>query len=59
MKTNQILGIVLLVLSVLFFGIFIWWGTTEYKADYAVGICIVAIGTFISGLISFFTDCEL
>lgn len=50
MKTHKILGFILISLSVLFFGFFIWWGTTQYKSGFGVGIILVAIGTFVGGL---------
>ena len=56
MKIYKTFGIFLIALSVIFFGIFIWWGTTIYKPEFAIGIIIVAIGTFIAGMISFLTD---
>lgn len=55
MKTHKILGIILISLSVLFFGFFIWWGTTQYDTSFSVGIILVAMGTFVSGIYVIYT----
>ena len=58
MNANYILGFTLIFLSVLFFGVFIWWGTTPYNPSYAFGIILVAIGTFIAGILSLYNPFE-
>lgn len=50
---KQTLGLLLILLSIVFFGIFIWWGTTTYKVEFATGIVLVAVGTFLTGCIMF------
>lgn len=57
-KQNKILGIILMLLSIVFFGVYIWWGTTTYQSGYAVGIILVAMGTFIAGIITLHTKFE-
>lgn len=47
------LSISLIVLGVLFFVVYLWWGYSHMDDRYAVGIWLVAVGTFISGLIGF------
>ena len=50
MDKHDILGIILIIFSIIFFGFFIWWGTTTYNPNFGIGIIIVAIGTFLSGI---------
>ncbi|MEP7170602.1 MAG: hypothetical protein ABI855_14625 [Bacteroidota bacterium] len=53
LNKKEITGIILMIVSVIFFSIFIWWGTTSYKPDFAVGIIIMASGIFMSGILTF------
>lgn len=50
MNNNRPLGIILIALSIVFFGLFVWWGTTEYKPPFGIGIIFTAFGTFITGI---------
>jgi hypothetical protein len=46
-------GIVLMMAAMVFFTVFIWWGTTSYPSEFAVGIIILAGGIFLSGIVTF------
>lgn len=48
----------LMLLGVIFFGVYLWWAA-NYNATQGVwgaGIWLVAVGTFLTGAITFFGD---
>jgi len=53
MSKKEKIGIVLMVVAMVFFGLFIWWGTTTYPPEFAVGIIILAGGIFLAGIVTF------
>lgn len=53
LSRKEITGIILMIVSVIYFSIFIWWGTTSYHPEFAVGIILVASGFFLSGILTF------
>ena len=58
MKAHKILGIILIILSILFFGLFVWWGTTTYNGEFAVGILLIVVLLFITGIIAIYNPIE-
>lgn len=46
---KKIVGLTLMILSILFFFIFLWWGVQNLNHNYAVGIILVSIGAYITG----------
>lgn len=53
LNKKEITGIILMIVSIFFFAIFIWWGTRTYNPDFAVGIILVASVFFVSGILTF------
>lgn len=48
----------LMLLGVIFFGVYLWWAA-NYNATqggWGAGIWLVAVGTFLTGAITFFVD---
>jgi hypothetical protein len=58
MKTEKIVSIILMLLGIIFFGIYIWWITNYFKTQvsYAFGILFTAAGTFLTGAVTFFVN---
>jgi hypothetical protein len=53
LNKKEVIGILLMIISIVFFAVFIWWGTTNYKPEFGVGIILVASAIFLSGSITF------
>jgi hypothetical protein len=53
LNKKEITGIILMIVSIVFFALFIWWGTTDYKPEFGIGIILVASAIFLSGILTF------
>lgn len=53
LNKKEVAGVIMMLVSLVFFSVFIYWGTTSYKPDFAIGIVLVASGIFLSGIVTF------
>ena len=56
MKKEKMVSIALMLLGVIFFGVYLWWAANynAMRAEWGGGIWLVAVGTFLTGVITFF-----
>jgi hypothetical protein len=56
MKSQKIVSLCLMLLAVLFFFIYLWWGSNhnDLYGAWGVGIWLIAVGTFVTGAMGFF-----
>jgi len=56
MKAEKIVSLCLMLIAVLFFFVYLWWGSNHPNLywTWGVGIWLIAIGTFIAGATTFF-----
>lgn len=56
MSKEKMVSMALMLLGVIFFGVYLWWAVNYNAANggWGAGIWAVAVGTFLTGAIAFF-----
>mgnify|MGYP001061675508 FL=1 len=56
---KKTISIVFMALSFLIFGLYVWWASNynNLSGGWGAGIWLVAVGVFLTGVITFF-DCD-